>query len=523
LGYFVLDNASNNDRAMVELGQIFDFSGPSFRCRCFGHTLNLAAKALLFGNNTEALDDVVAYTPRLSEAEFEIWRKRGPVGKLHNLVTEVGMADRLWNLLRKLQNDDILREGRTTFNSHQVLNLVTDNDTRWLSQLYMIRRALKLRSYLDLLISHFRVEWENEKRSKRTGMVLKSAKRPRILEPENHLTDNDWIVFGHFEDLLSSFEDTLKILEGDGQIRLRTKGFEGSYGNVWQVLHGFEFLLGRLEEYKQVASDFPDPAQFQISVNLAWSKLNDYYMKLDETPVYYAALALHPTYRWKAIEKLWSGHKDSRQWLDKAKHLLQEAWRGKYQYLELPEESIPAPQAKRHCKGLNAFERFTQSTRTADEVATEDEAKSSADEYTQWLSTPESADSDVEDPIQYWHAHRHRYPRLSRMALDFLTVQAMSAECERLFSAGGRMVTPQRNSLDAEIISMSLVLRSWYRSGIIHDVDPVFLSVTEEDKLKTVAAMSEHDMAKYAPAWLAQSEAVDDLAEQCAPTPESRP
>ncbi|ENH72028.1 hypothetical protein FOC1_g10000426 [Fusarium oxysporum f. sp. cubense race 1] len=38
------------------------------------------------------------------------------------------------------------------------------------------------------------------------------------------------------------------------------------------------------------------------------------------------------------------------------------------------------------------------------------------------------------------------------MALDVMTVPAMSSECERLFSATGLMVTPLRNRLDAGTI-----------------------------------------------------------------------
>ena len=65
------------------------------------------------------------------------------------------------------------------------------------------------------------------------------------------------------------------------------------------------------------------------------------------------------------------------------------------------------------------------------------------------------------------------------MALDFLTIQPMSAECERLFAAAGRMVTPLRSRLDADIIGMCQVLRSWLRAGVIDDLDELFLPVEE--------------------------------------------
>ncbi|TDJ70675.1 hAT transposon family protein, partial [Pseudomonas putida] len=88
-------------------------------------------------------------------------------------------------------------------------------------------------------------------------------------------------------------------------------------------------------------------------------------------------------------------------------------------------------------------------------------------------------DGDVRDPLSYWHERRRRYPRLSRMALDFLTIQAMSAECERLFSAAGRMVTSLRSRLDADMIGMCQVLRSWLRAGVIDDLDVLLVPVDQ--------------------------------------------
>jgi hypothetical protein len=66
------------------------------------------------------------------------------------------------------------------------------------------------------------------------------------------------------------------------------------------------------------------------------------------------------------------------------------------------------------------------------------------------------------------------------MALDFLTVPSMSAECERLFSAAKRMVTASRRNLDGDVISLCQVLRSWDRAGIIKDLDPRIVSWFEE-------------------------------------------
>ena len=56
IGYFVLDNATNNDTC---LEKVFDQLCPDFQVLyqhlcCFGHVINLAVKAFLYGKNPEA-------------------------------------------------------------------------------------------------------------------------------------------------------------------------------------------------------------------------------------------------------------------------------------------------------------------------------------------------------------------------------------------------------------------------------------------------------------------------------------
>ena len=96
LGYFVLDNASNNDKAVEELGRKFEWQEPAARrIRCFGHVLHLVATAMLFVHDTQALED-------LDPDDFDEWTKRGPVGKLHNLVVWINRSNKAIVILRRL-------------------------------------------------------------------------------------------------------------------------------------------------------------------------------------------------------------------------------------------------------------------------------------------------------------------------------------------------------------------------------------------------------------------------------------
>jgi hypothetical protein len=51
LGYFVLDNASNNNTTLEELGKIIGFDPIEKRLRCIGHIINLIAESYLFGQD----------------------------------------------------------------------------------------------------------------------------------------------------------------------------------------------------------------------------------------------------------------------------------------------------------------------------------------------------------------------------------------------------------------------------------------------------------------------------------------
>jgi len=104
------------------------------------------------------------------------------------------------------------------------------------------------------------------------------------------------------------------------------------------------------------------------------------------------------------------------------------------------------------------------------------------------------------------------------MALDFLTIQPMSAECERLFSAAGKMISGLRTDLDAEIIAICQVLRSWHRAGLIKDLDPLLKSHLESKLDAGCGTQSDEELALAESKWLLEGEdsasEVDDSSQQ---------
>jgi hypothetical protein len=53
------------------------------------------------------------------------------------------------------------------------------------------------------------------------------------------------------------------------------------------------------------------------------------------------------------------------------------------------------------------------------------------------------------------------YPNLGKIALDILSIPAMSAEPERLFSGAKISITDRRNRLGTESIETLKCLKSW--------------------------------------------------------------
>ncbi|KAG7942049.1 hypothetical protein I3843_16G079300 [Carya illinoinensis] len=86
------------------------------------------------------------------------------------------------------------------------------------------------------------------------------------------------------------------------------------------------------------------------------------------------------------------------------------------------------------------------------------------DELTQYLSEPPAPIPT--DVLEWWKVNSTRYPRLSVMARDFLTVQATSTAAEDLFCSKGDEIEKQRFCLPHDSTQALLCIRSWTQGGI---------------------------------------------------------
>ena len=113
IGYFMSDNAKNNDRAVDLLlrqlqPELSMKQRKGRRLRCFGHTCNLIAKACLLGKgSSKRLSDIQS---KLSKGAFEavdsIWRAFGGLGRLHNIVRYVRSSPQRGEEFASIPGDD---------------------------------------------------------------------------------------------------------------------------------------------------------------------------------------------------------------------------------------------------------------------------------------------------------------------------------------------------------------------------------------------------------------------------------
>ncbi|KAM0705434.1 hypothetical protein Q7P35_008224 [Cladosporium inversicolor] len=124
------DNAANNDAALRLLSRHIDVKPARQRLRCSGHVINLVVKAMLYGVDSEyMLDAALSEADHRGDSELfdtstvskfeavlrskdessrlDAWRKKGPIGKLHNLVVHVKSGSARRRFFEAKQGGDV--------------------------------------------------------------------------------------------------------------------------------------------------------------------------------------------------------------------------------------------------------------------------------------------------------------------------------------------------------------------------------------------------------------------------------
>ncbi|KAK6850583.1 hypothetical protein PG987_000217 [Apiospora arundinis] len=442
IGVVIADNASNNDTCLQEFFQILDpsiqgYEAEERRIRCYGHILNLVGRAFLYGEDSEAFEQESQAIEQFGHLDdiLRFWRRKGPVGKLHNIVKWVWSSPQRSEYFQRCIEEDLDESSFTLHReSTHELELVLNNETRWNSTYLMIDRAILKRDDVE-------------------AFLIKNQLDPdftRRIPSDDVLVAEDW-------KLLVELRDALEPLYRQ---TMRCQGWskQGSFGCLWEVLPGMEYILEKLEDWKAFFDDNtdsihersqrldvsrlsslrqqisrrqcrqptpstspqahsqvswshqdhhtrfealpPDSRQyFRLSVMNAWKKLNEYYAKLGNSPLFAAAVILHPRLGISWLEGQWD---DPEQlvWIHNAKAGLYRFWKRWYS------------QEEREQSGDT---RLT----------------SNDSEIDKYLSHEIPELQRGENPVLWWLAHKGTYPTLHKLALDIFAIPAMAADCSQ--------------------------------------------------------------------------------------------
>ena len=118
------------------------------RLCCASHIINLVAKAFLFGENVDAFEFEASEAQKLHnpKTEMNLWRKKGPVRKLYNLVRYI------YTLPQREETFQDIANYKEELIDNIYLKVMEDNRTYWNSIYLIIRRVLRLQSQLITFI-----------------------------------------------------------------------------------------------------------------------------------------------------------------------------------------------------------------------------------------------------------------------------------------------------------------------------------------------------------------------------------
>ena len=373
------------------------------RIRCQGHIINLALYSFLFVTDKENIDDHEYDIHKIKLADIEKWRRKGPLGKLHNFVVYI--------------QGSIPRENKFLLLSHGK-HLHRDNSTRWNSWYQMLKSCTSLKQAITNYYSKYIDEYCGP----------------------DQLTEQEWKDIQKIQDFLEKFEHC-------------TLALEGHHSTIESVLVAMDYCLHIFEEAKR---DYADDVFMSSCLNSGWDKFNKYYSKTSESPAYTAGLILHPLYKWQYLERTW----DNEEWVKQAKDKVQGLWEREYKPgaplpIQPPNSTYSTPNTSKNPNSFNAW-----ATKQRLSVV-----NTNMDEYTRYCQAEPVFDIENLDPRKWWQepTQQRLYPNLSKMALDILSIPAMSADPERLFSGAKLTLTDLRNRLGIEAIQALESLKSWWR------------------------------------------------------------
>ena len=435
IGYFVLDNADSNDTCVSAILQNLNLGHRKAhrRLRCVGHIINLAAQALFWGDKHRDFEADLQHAITLKQdgRELDMWRKKGPFGKLHNIVKFIRITPQRREKFLSTDMPDNLDDP-----SLEKLIVMSDNATRWNSAHRMIARAIKLRSRIDTYCSDHRYPTRRATKDHDDGSLSQDT-----------LTSDDWHTLTELMDILKPFEEAT--------MELQSRGERGGYGAAWEVIPTIYHLLmttrqkrnHRIGEAAGHGANSEDNFIIRALTDCI-AKLEKYLGLLQQSPIYTAAMVMHPHIKWAFTSQ------KIPETLGPAQIAVQQIWdefykNGDSSHVDPSDPSASTSLPPRDYDTLDFFDL-------------DDVPHLPNDPYQEYINAPRVPKDECQryEVAKWWSDHKHM--EVGRMAWDTLAIPAMSAECERVFSSASHLVSSDRNRLNDDTIEAEECLKAWY-------------------------------------------------------------
>jgi hypothetical protein len=156
---------TNNDTALEQLNKHLPVNKVTQRLRYAGHIYNLVCNAILYGINKEASQDALQSARKVDSAgitnfnttlrngsdeeQLIVWRKKGPIGKLHNTMVHIKANNQRREIFEGKQREVIQEVGDELITS-KIYRAVTNGGIRWNSTYLMIERVILLKDAISL-------------------------------------------------------------------------------------------------------------------------------------------------------------------------------------------------------------------------------------------------------------------------------------------------------------------------------------------------------------------------------------
>jgi hypothetical protein len=208
----------------------------------------------------------------------------------------------------------------------------------------------------------------------------------------------------------------------------------------------------------------------QVAYQNAWDMLSKYNNLTDNRyEIYAAATLLNPGLRIYYFNHFWSEFPVQKELM---LHTNREIWEVQYRH----PTTVPALEAPHAV--TSSFSAFLANIYTTGNEQQYDDAFK---RYT--TGKPSSlAEWKERDLFQWWA--QCEYPELRQWAFDTLSIPAMSAELERVFSQAKRFITDDRNRLLPETFEALMLLKHWSLQDIYSVVTPLGTPEDESEPIR---------------------------------------